>query len=78
MDQIIEESINLFCAVHQIKRQKHKNLKAQLSTIDNGFSALLKNAILSNDLSALYTKIEKLLGGWRSKDWKLSSGLDLD
>jgi hypothetical protein len=77
-NQIIEESINLCCAVNKIKRQKHKNLDTQLSAIDEEFSALLKNAILSNDPNELHGQIEKLLGGWRPKEWKLSSGLDLN
>ena len=77
--EITDEVIHLFCKIHQIRRQKNKRLTEQLAQIDPSFVEQLEKlfANKSDDLEELKRTIEKLLGEWRPKEWKLRSDLDL-
>ncbi|PHN02553.1 nucleotidyltransferase domain-containing protein [Flavilitoribacter nigricans] len=80
--KIINRSIDIFCKVNQIRRAKDKRLSKQIAHLDGDFHRIILEA-LSEDwdqersLEKLRTKVEKLLGGRRTAEWKLRSGLDL-
>lgn len=81
-NRIIEKCIDVFFNVHQIRRYKDKGLSQQLEQIDPTFNQKIKAALLEqwNEPTALTevrTAAEILLGGQRTKEWKLKSPLDL-
>lgn len=81
-NQIVEMSLELFCKKHRIWRTKHKRLAVQLKEIDPTFLAIVEDAVRSGwpdfmGLRALRDYSEELLGGERSREWKLRSPLEL-
>jgi hypothetical protein len=79
---IVNTAIDLFCKWHRLHRDKHKRLKAQLYPIDPIFPRLLETTLEAaydhkETLLELKKYLTELLGGARSREWKLRSGLDL-
>ena len=79
---ILRQSIDLFCKSYRIRQTKHKRLKAQLAGIDPEFAQLIETLVQSDwtvkkTTSDLKDYLKKILGGERSKEWVLRSGLDL-
>lgn len=80
--QFVNKAIDLFCDVHRLWRNKYKRLEPQLQAVDPEFVKLVKDAMApASDpmpaLEALKVKLESLLGGGRSKEWRMRSGLAL-
>lgn len=80
--KIINRSIDIFCRVNQIRREKDKRLYKQLGLLDSGFKQLIENTLnekwnTTSSIEKLRTTIEELLGGRRPSQWKIRSHLDL-
>ncbi len=80
--ELIDRCIDIMCSLRQFRRAKEKKLFAQIRQKDQSFAGLLLSALKENDLQLKETKVlveyvEALLGGKRSKEWTLRSGLDL-
>lgn len=79
---IINKCIDLFCKKNQIKRMKYKRLESQLASIDPHFVEILKSTFRpdwqkNQSMENLKIFMANMLGGERSKEWILKSGLDL-
>ncbi|MCB0628161.1 MAG: hypothetical protein R2824_04185 [Saprospiraceae bacterium] len=79
---LINTGIDLFCKRHRLYRDKHKRLYHQLAGVDPLFAQLLLQLIAHEqwhleDILPLKKYITDLLGGERSREWKLRSALDL-
>lgn len=80
--KMINRCIDIFCKIYQIRRGKDKRLNQQIESIDPAFLKGIELAMgeRGNGI-ALITQLredtEKLLGGRRTQEWKLRSGLDL-
>lgn len=79
---IINRSIDIFCKINQIRRGKDKRLSKQIGLLDADFNELILRTLNENwnentTIEKLRTKVEKLLGGRRTPEWKLRSKLDL-
>ncbi|UOY08280.1 nucleotidyltransferase domain-containing protein [Muricauda sp. SCSIO 64092] len=80
--KIINRSIDIFCRVNQVRREKDKRLCKQLGALDSNFKQLIEKTLNENwntmtSIGKLRTTIEELLGGRRSSQWKIRSHLDL-
>lgn len=80
--KIVNRCIDIFCKLHQVRRGKDKKLSKQMEQLDpifnDGISLTLKedwNVMTS--IKKLRIATENLLGGARTKEWKLRSKLDL-
>jgi len=81
-NKLIDRCVDVFCKVHQIRREKDKRIYEQIKSIDKRFLISLKSALNENweemnDLKGLTGLTEDLLGGPRSKEWIIKSDLDL-
>lgn len=81
-NKIINRSIDIFCKIHQIRRGKDKRLRSQIELLDSSFFNKIEKAFSENwdkmaSIEALRIATENLLGGRRSKEWKLRSQLVL-
>jgi predicted nucleotidyltransferase len=80
--KIINRCIDVFCKAHRVRRGKDKRIEEQLRNIDPAFitciaAALSEPPLKTGSITTLRIATERLLGGARSKEWKLRSGLDL-
>lgn len=80
--KLINRCIDVFCKVHQIRRDKDKRLKEQINALDNSYidsvsSALIEQWSEITKIGELRVLAEDLLGGRRSKEWILKSELDI-
>lgn len=80
--KIINRCIDIFCKAHRIRRAKDKRLAEQLSGIDVDFAEDIQIAVREawkevSAITALRTATEELIGGRRSLEWTMRSGLDL-
>ena len=67
---------------HQVRREKDKRLSKQIELLDPTFEnkislTLSENWNNNSSIEQLRTATESLLGGRRTKEWKLRSQLDL-
>ena len=81
-NKLIDESVYIFCRLKRIRRTKEKRLFSQLENIDSIFTELIAKSFDEKELNTrkirkLVEYTENLLGGKRSKEWKLKSKLDL-
>jgi len=81
-NKIINRSIDIFFKRHQVRRGKDKRLSKQMELIDPIFNKKIGMALNENwnkisSIEELRIITEKLLGGRRTKEWKLRSKLDL-
>lgn len=81
-DRIVNKCIDVFCNLHQIRRQKDKRLSKQIKQLDPAFNQKIVETLSekwneTTSLILLRSATEKLLGGPRTKVWKLKSKLDL-
>lgn len=80
--KIINRCIDVFCKAHRVRRGKDKRIEGQLRKVDPAFITCIEAALAEDlqetvSISSLRIATERLLGGARSKEWKLRSGLDL-
>lgn len=80
--KIVDRCIEVFCKVYQIRREKDKRLRKQLEQLDPDFQKKTHLAIVeewkeTSAVQQLRNATENLLGGPRTKEWKLRSQLDL-
>lgn len=80
--KIVNRCIDIYYTFHQKRRVKDKRIHKDLETLDPSFMTLVSQSMSEkwNEQTAilqLKSAIEKLLGGPRSKEWKLRSNLDL-
>ena len=80
--KIINRCIDIFCKIHQIRREKDKRVSKQIEALDPAFEKIIRMALNENwnkinSIEELRITTEKLLGGRRTKEWKLRSPLDL-
>ncbi len=80
--KMLNTCIDIFCQVHQIRRDKDKRVHHQIATIaptylDSIASALTEDWNLSACLREIKHMTEGLLGGPRALEWKLKSNLNL-
>ncbi len=80
--KIVNRCIDIFCKAHRVRRGKDKRLAEQLSGIDADFAEGIQTAMREawnqvSAITALRVATEKLLGGRRSLEWTMRSGLDL-
>lgn len=81
-NKAINRCIDIFCNMHQIRRDKDKRLNQQISTIDENYLKSVNSALAEgwnklNRIEELRILTEELLGGRRSKEWILKSELDI-
>src|SRR3989344_6243554 len=76
--KILKESLETFLKIKRVNEEKSKRLLIFLEKLDPHFTSLYKGILLSKEdqdkfekLKALIHYIEKILGGKRSKEWKL-------
>ncbi len=79
-NQILEQCLETFFRIKRTSRDKPKRLQAQLKKLDKKFEKLYTDAKLEPNinrrikkLNSLIDYVENLLGGKRSKEWKLKS-----
>ncbi len=82
---LLEVCLNLFYVCKQARGTKNKNLEAHLKRIDPKFAHLFVKATTASTMAEKYRAVnnvagyvEKLLGGPRSKEWKLRGPLSLN
>lgn len=80
--KIINRSIDIFCKIHQIRRGKDKRITQQIGSLNPDFNKKIEEALQENwnsimAITELRFATENLLGGQRTKEWKLRSPLDL-
>lgn len=79
-NQILNKCLEVFFRVKRVPQEKPKRLQAQLKKLDAKFEKLFREASIEPNidkrrakLKKLIDYVEKLLGGRRSKEWKLKS-----
>ncbi|MHA2251887.1 MAG: nucleotidyltransferase domain-containing protein [Candidatus Kariarchaeaceae archaeon] len=74
-NDLIRKSIEVFYKLKQVKQDKSKSMNNQLNTLDPSFNRLLSSVSEQNysynSLADLVGYVESLLGGKRTKEWKL-------
>lgn len=80
--KLIDRSINVFFKTRQLWRNKDKRISKQIEKVDERFKTKIiaaQSEKWNNDkaLKELVREAEILLGGRRTKEWKLRSALDL-
>ncbi|MHA1991367.1 MAG: nucleotidyltransferase domain-containing protein [Candidatus Hodarchaeales archaeon] len=75
--EFIQNSLNLFFKIHRKIKEKAKRLSNQLKLIDIKFYKIFQQILSSNyqieNLKLLKEYLESLLGGERTKEWKLKT-----
>ena len=76
--EILLECIDLFYKLHRTQKEKSKRLFKQMTEIDPKFAQLYSNVLNQIDMQKKFNELkkiinyhEKLLGGKRTKEWKL-------
>lgn len=79
-NQILNKCLKVFFRIKKVPQEKPKRLQAQLKKIDPKFEKLFREASIEPNidkrrakLKKLIDYVEKLLGGKRSKEWKLKT-----
>lgn len=79
-NSILKKILDDFYRIKQIYKEKSKRLFEQMNTIDKKFAILYKKAMISykyEDIIKLIRYMEKIIGGKRSKEWKLKGKLTI-
>ena len=81
-NKTINRCIDIFCSIHQIRRDKDKRLKEQIKAIDENYLNSMNASLLESwnklgNIEELRILTEELLGGRRSKEWILKTDLDI-
>ncbi len=78
--KLIELCLEGFYKVKRVPKEKYKTLRVYIKNFDKNFDKLFSRAVIENDFSKKFKKIQKLvdytenlLGGKRSKEWKLKN-----
>jgi len=76
--EILNECIDLFYKIHRVQREKSKRLFSQMKKLDSKFAQQYSHVLNQSDMQKKFSElkklihyVEKLLGGKRTKEWKL-------
>ena len=79
-NRIIEESLDIFLKDSRVYPEKPKRILVLLKKIDGKFASLFEKALVETNIEKRYSDlikltryIETLIGGKRTKEWKLKS-----
>jgi len=83
-NSLLDECLKFFYACKRVRQTKNKRLEAHLKSIDPRFARLFIRATTVSAMTEKYRAVnkvaeyvEKLLGGARSKEWKLRGPLSV-